>query len=415
MVGWFPASLSADARRLLATRALRGFADGAVSVILPSYLAVVGFTSFRIGAIVFGTLLGSAALTLWVGLASNRVGQRVVLLAASGLMLLTGIGFFACTGFWPLFVVAVIGTMNPSAGDVSLFLPSEQTALADAVEVRDLTAVFGLYNVAGAFAGALGALASGLPVLVARHTGWSLATAERGAFLGYSMIAFSVALIYTRLRTGRRPHPAARRASPLTKSRRIAIRLSVLFSLDAFGGGFVVQALLALWLFHRFDLKVATVGVFFFAAGLLGALSQLMSSSIAARIGRIRTMAYTHLPANALLMLAAVMPGPRSALACLLIRAAMSSMDVPARQSYVMAVVAPEERAAAASVTNVPRSLAAAFAPLPAGAMLEASNFGWPLICAGALKIAYDLLLLMMFRSSRPADERPRDGTLGPA
>jgi len=397
------------------TRALRGFADGAVSVILPSYLAAIGFDSFRIGAIVFATLLGSAALTLAVGLVSHRVGQRVVLIGASGLMLLTGIGFFGCTGFWPLFVIAVIGTMNPSAGDVSLFLPAEQTALADAVATRDLTTGFALYNVAGAFAGALGALASGLPATIARHTGWNVAAAERGAFLGYSLIALLVALIYLRLRPRVRPHPGAHRAAPLTKSRRIAIRLSVLFSLDAFGGGFVVQALLALWLFRRFNLQVETAGAFFFAAGLLGALSQLMSSSIAARIGRIRTMAYTHLPSNAFLLLAAVMPGPRSALAFLLMRSAMSSMDVPARQSYVMAVVAPEERAAAASVTNVPRSLAAAFAPLPAGAMIEASTFGWPLICAGGLKIIYDLLLLVMFRSARPADERASGDAPGPA
>jgi predicted MFS family arabinose efflux permease len=337
------------------------------------------------------------------------------LIGASGLMFLTGLGFFACSGFWPLFVVAVVGTMNPSAGDVSLFLPAEQTALADAVDVRDLTTVFGLYNVVGAFGGALGALASGLPGPIARSTGLSLAAAERGAFLGYTLIALGVALIYTRLRSGLRPHRTARRGSPLIKSRWIAIRLSLLFSLDAFGGGFVVQALLALWLFQRFDLRVATVGVFFFAAGLLGALSQLLSSTIAARIGRIRTMAYTHLPANALLMLAPLMPGPQSALACLLIRATMSSMDVPARQSYVMAVVEPEERAAAASVTNVPRSLAAAFGPLPAGAMLETSNFGWPLICAGGLKIAYDLLLLVMFRSATPADERRGDGTSRPS
>jgi predicted MFS family arabinose efflux permease len=255
----------------------------------------------------------------------------------------------------------------------------------------------------------LGALASGLPGQVVRHTRWSLAAAERGAFQGYSLIALCVALIYISLQSGRRPHLMTLRASALTKSRRIAIRLSVLFSLDAFAGGFVVQALLALWLFHRFNLKVETVGVFFFAAGALGALSQLMSSPIAARIGRIRTMAYTHIPANALLMLAAVMPDSSSALACLLLRSAMSSMDVPARQSYVMAVVAPEERAAAASVTNVPRSLAAAFAPLPSGAMLEASSFGWPLLCAGGLKLIYDLLLLLMFQSARPTDERASD------
>jgi len=405
MARWLPETLNADARRLLATRALRGWADGVVSVILPSYLALIGFDSFRIGAIVFGTLLGSAGLTLAVGLASHRVGQRAVLLGASLLMLATGVSFFAWTAFMSLFAIAVVGTMNPSAGDVSLFLPAEQTAMAEAMAPGDLTAGFGLYNVVGAFAGALGALSSGLPGLVARHTGYARVSAERTVFLAYAAIALTVALIYTGLRIGKRPPASAHRAAPLTKSRGIAIRLSLLFSLDALGGGFVVQALLALWLFRRFALNVASVGVFFFIAGLLGSFSQLLSPLIAARIGRIRTMVYTHLPANAFLVLAAVMPTPATALAFLLLRSAMSSMDVPARQSYVMAVVPPEERAPAASVTNVPRSLAAAFAPLPAGAMLSASTFGWPLICAGGLKIAYDLLLFIMFGSTRPSDE----------
>jgi len=401
---WLPANASADARLLLITRALRGFADGAVSVILPSYLVAIGFDSFAIGVIVFGTLFGSAALTLGVGLASGRFAPRRVLIAASGLMFLTGIGFFSVTGFWPLFLIAVVGTMNPSAGDVSLFLPAEQTALADAVAPLDLTAMFSIYNVGGAMAGAIGSLASGLPALIAGHAGRPIATAERAVFLVYALVALIVAALYRRMRAPAHSHQI-RPPAPLTKSRRIVIQLSLLFSLDSFGGGFVVQSLLALWLFHRFNLDVAAAGTFFFVAGLLGAIAQLISSPIAARIGRIRTMVFTHLPANAFLLIAALMPGPKSAFACLLLRSLMSSMDVPARQSYVMAVVAPEERAAAASVTNVPRSLASAFAALPAGAMLAASNFGWPLICAGGLKILYDLLLLVQFRSTRPADE----------
>ena len=401
---WLPANASADARLLLITRALRGFADGAVSVILPSYLVAIGFDSFAIGVIVFGTLFGSAALTLGVGLASGRFAPRRVLIAASGLMFLTGIGFFSVTGFWPLFLIAVVGTMNPSAGDVSLFLPAEQTALADAVAPLDLTAMFSIYNVGGALAGAIGSLASGLPALIAGHAGRPIATAERAVFLVYALVALIVAALYRRMRAPAHSHQT-RPPAPLTKSRRIVIQLSLLFSLDSFGGGFVVQSLLALWLFHRFNLDVAAAGTFFFVAGLLGAIAQLISSPIAARIGRIRTMVFTHLPANSFLLIAALMPGPKSAFACLLLRSLMSSMDVPARQSYVMAVVAPEERAAAASVTNVPRSLASAFAALPAGAMLAASNFGWPLICAGGLKILYDLLLLVQFRSTRPADE----------
>jgi MFS family permease len=407
---WLPASASANAKLLLITRAARGFADGAVSVILPSYLTAIGFNSFAIGAIVFGTLLGSAALTLAVGLAGQRIAYRRVLIAASALMFLTGIGFFTATGFWPLFIVAIIGTLNPSAGDVSLFLPAEQTALADSVEIRDLTAVFSIYNVAGAIAGAIGSLASSLPGLLARFFGASTLITERAAFLGYSSVGLMVALIYTRLRPPALAHDPIKRAAPLARSRRIVLGLSALFSLDSFGGGFVVQSLLALWLFRRFNLDLQTAGLFFFAANLLGALSQLMSSPIAARIGRIRAMVYTHLPANAFLIVAALMPDAKSAFAFLLMRSAIASMDVPARQSYVMAIVPPEERAAAASVTNVPRSLATAFAPLPAGALLDRSSFGWPLICAGGLKIIYDLLLLLTFKSVPPPDEMARGG-----
>jgi predicted MFS family arabinose efflux permease len=185
----------------------------------------------------------------------------------------------------------------------------------------------------------------------------------------------------------------------------IVVHLATLFSLDAFGGGFVIQSLLALWLFRRFNMSIRAAGVFFFAAGLLGSLSQFVSVALAARIGRIRTMVYTHVPSNAFLILAAMMPSAKLTLVFLLLRSSLSQMDVPVRQAYVMAVVPPEERAAAASVTNVPRSLAAALAPIPAGMMLDASSSGWPLICAGALKVLYDFFLLLQFRSVKPADE----------
>jgi MFS family permease len=404
---WFPRSASADSRRLLVTRAMRGFADGAVSVILPSYLLAIGFSSAQVGAIVFGTLLGSAALTLWVGLVSHRLGRRPVLLAATALMLLTGIGFFAARTFWTLFIVAVVGTLNPSAGDVSLFLPLEQASLAETVEARELTAIFALYNVAGATAGALGALASGLPTAIGPRLGWSAAGAQRLAFVLYSVIALLAAAFYRRLTPAVETDPQPAHRKPLERSRAVVVRLSVLFSLDSFGGGFVVQSLLALWLFRRFDMSVATAGSFFFFAGLLGAFSQFVSSALAARFGRINTMVFTHLPSNAFLIAAALMPNVQLTIACLLGRALLSSMDIPARQSYVMAVVPPEERAAAASVTNVPRSLASAFSPLPAGVMLDYTTFGWPLVCGGVAKVLYDLLLLAQFRAVRPPDEQP--------
>jgi MFS family permease len=400
-----PPSATRDAERLLTSRALRGFADGAVSVLLPSYLTAIGFGSTQIGAVVFATLLGSAALTLWVGLLSHRLGKRQLLLAAAALMFLTGFGFAFVTSFVALLIVAFVGTLNPSAGDVSLFLPVEQSALAETVATTDLTAMFAIYNVAGALAGALGALASGLPVALAPRLGSTPAGAQRVGFFVYSAIALLAAIVYFTLSKAVESEPPPADFKPLATSRSIVIRLSALFSLDAFGGGFVVQSLLALWLFKRFNMSVAAAGTFFFVAGLLGSFSQFISARLAARFGRINTMVFTHIPASAFLILAAFMPNAKLAILFLLLRASVSSMDVPARQSYVMAVVPPEERAAAAGVTNVPRSLASAFSPLPAGILLDFSTFGWPLICAGACKIAYDILLLVQFRAHRPPDE----------
>jgi MFS family permease len=402
---WLPPSASADSKRLLLTRALRGFADGAVSVLLPGYLSALGFSSFQIAAIIFATLTGSAALTLWIGFAANRIGRRQVLLAACALMFATGAGFTLVTAFWPLFVVAFVGTLNPSAGDVSLFLPVEQSALAETVKTRDLTAIFSRYNVAGAFAGALGALASGLPALLAGRFNLDRAATLRLGFVAYSLTAIAAALVYRQLTLAVETAPPAEAAAPLAKARKIVLQLSALFSLDSLGGGFVVQSLLALWLFRRFDMSIAAAGSFFFVAGLLGAASQLASSWLAARIGRIYTMVFTHVPANLFMVIAAFMPNLHLTLLFLLLRFALSSMDVPARQSLVMALVPAEERAAAASVTNVPRSLATALAPLPSGALLDYSTFGWPLVCAGLLKITYDVLLLAQFRAVRPADE----------
>jgi MFS family permease len=388
-----PGGASRDARLLLATRALRGFADGLVSVLLASYLTGLGFTPVQVGAVVTGTLLGSAAVTLGTGLASHRLGRKRVLLGASVLMLATGIGFAGATTFWPVLVIAVAGTLNPSAGDVSLFLPTEQAVLAEVAPAEDRTLLFAWYNLAGTFAGALGALASGL------FAGGP--AVQRAGFLIYALVAVAAGILYRTLGPAvEAQHAQPRRA--LDRSRRIVLHLAALFSLDSAGGGFVVQSLLALWLYRRFDLSMQLAGAFFFVAGLFAALSQLLSSRLAARIGLIPTMVYTHLPANLLLIAAGIVPSAPVALSLLLLRMILSSMDVPARQSFVMAVVPPEERAAASSVTNVPRSLAAALTPLLAGYLLSRTSFGWPLICGGALKALYDLLLLVQFRAVKP-------------
>jgi predicted MFS family arabinose efflux permease len=289
---------------------------------------------------------------------------------------------------------------------VSLFLPLEQTAISQTVGTRDLTSIFAIYNVGGALGGAFGALASGLPTIIGPRLGIDAVAAQRSGFIAYTLLALMILLTYQSLSHAIEPTPVEKKAARLAKSRSIVMRLSALFSLDSFGGGFTIQSLLALWMFRRFNMSIQAAGTFFFVAGLLGSFSQFISSRMAARFGRINTMVFTHLPANAFLILAALMPNVSLAIACLLIRASMQSMDIPARQSYVMAVVPPEERTAAASVTNVPRSLASAVSPIPAGMMLDATPFGWPLICAGACKIAYDLLLLMQFRAHRPEDER---------
>lgn len=395
---WLPPGAGPDAARLVAARSIRGAADGLVSVLLPAYLTLLGFGAVEVGAIATATLLGSAALTLAVGLLAHRVPARRILLAACALMAATGVGFAGLSAFWPLLVVAAVGTLNPTAGDVSVFLPVEQSLLATSVDAEQRTSLYARYNVAAAVAAALGALASALPAPLARLAGVPELTAMRAVFLLYALVALGVALCYRGLEPPAGAPIADAPRAPLARSRGVVLRLSALFTLDSFGGGFVVQSLLALWLFQRFDFSIAAAAQFFFVATLLSGASQLLSPVLAMRIGLVRTMVYTHVPANAFLMLAALMPTASLAITFLLLRMALSSMDVPARQAFVMAVVPPEERAAAASVTNVPRSLGGGLAPLLAGWLLSQTSFGWPLLLGGALKIVYDLLLLALFR-----------------
>lgn len=389
-------------RRLLLARSLRGAIDGLVSVLLAAYLARLGFSTLQIGAIVTGTLLGSAALTMAAGLLSPRLSLRRVLLGASGLMVLTGVGFAAGGSFWLLLAIAVVGTLNPSSGDVSVFLPVEQALLARVTGAAERAGWFARYNLSGTGGAALGALFAGVPAQLAAMTGVAVLAAERGVFLVYAGVGVAMWAIYRSL-----PQASGEGGggAPLAQSRSAVFRLAALFSLDSFGGGFAVQSLLVLWLQQRFGLSLAVLGPVFFASGLLSAASQLVSAKLVGGIGHVRTMVFTHLPANGFLILAGMAPTAEIAIGCLLARAAMSQMDVPARQAFVMSIVPAEERAAAASVTNVPRSLASAIAPLLAGLLLQHSTFGWPLICGGVIKSVYDLLLLAQFRDHAMADE----------
>jgi len=396
---------SPDAARLLRTRGLRALVDGLVAVVLPTYLLARGLTPTQVGAVITATLLGSAAVTLTIALRGGRRDRVHLLQLMSVLMIVTGLAFGMVAAFGALLVVAAIGTINPSFGDVSAFLPIEQALLPDTVPPGRRTHVFARYSLVASLAGAVGALAAGVPEWIADHTDLSPLDAERGVFAFYALVGVVLLLSYRRLA----PRPTilveGLGRSGLGRSKAIVLRLSALFSVDAFGGGFVVQSILVLWLALRHHLSTATAGAVFFWSGLLTASSALLAPRIARRIGLIRTMVFTHVPANLLLISAALMPSAGPAVACLLARSLLSQMDVPARSSYVMAVVDVEERTAAAAITNVPRSLASALPPLAAGWMLQHSSFGWPLIIGGILKIAYDLTLLAMFRDIRPPEE----------
>jgi MFS family permease len=397
-----------DQSLVLWCRGLRAFGDGYVAILLPVYLAERGFGAFAVGAVSTATLLGSALLTLALGMVAHRIPRRLALLWASLLMAGTGLGFAIAHGLWPLLVIAFVGTLNPSGGDVSVFLPLEHTVLAQSAPGTERTGVFARYAFVGSVVGAVGTVSAGA-------VDW-LGPALGRAFVVDAMFALDGALGFAALLLYRRLSPMieARGDEPpsaLGPSRHRVYALAALFSVDAFGGGLVLNSLLALWLYERFGIDVATTGAIFFVTGLCSAASYFAAVPLARRFGLVNTMVFTHLPSNVLLALVPFAPNAWGAFGLLASRSLLSQMDVPTRSSYVMAVVRPEERPAAASVTSVPRSLASSAAPLLSGWLLALGPFGWPLLAAGVLKGAYDLMLLAAFARVRaPEEERPIRG-----
>jgi len=392
---------------VLAARGVRAVADGFVSLTLPLYLLALGYTPLQVGLISTSTLLGSAALSLVVGVYATRIGYRHALLGAALLMIATGIAFTRVRDFWPLLVVAFVGTLNPSSGDVSVFLPLEHAVLSDAASAERRTGIFARYSLVGAVGGALGALLAGVPQLM---TGSALHVPSvvglQAMFLLYALLGFAAWTLYRRLPFRADDAGKASREAPLRESRGIVLTLAGLFSVDAFAGGLIVQSMLSLWLVQRFALTPAELGALFFGTSLLAGASYVIAAPLARRFGLINTMVFTHIPSSIALMAIPFVNDVSIAVALLLVRSALSQMDVPTRSSYVMAVVTPAERPAAASATAVPRSLAAAGSPLLTGFLLTLSPFGWPLVMAGAIKIVYDVTLLMLFRNVRPPEER---------
>ena len=398
--------MSSAVRRVLAAKGLRAFGDGYVSLLLPLYLLELGYSPLQVGVLATVTLLGSGVLTLAVGLHAYRFHYRAILLAAAALMAATGLGFAFVSDFWPLLAIALVGTLNPSSGDVSVFLPLEHAVLSRVVEDRDRTATFARYSLVGSLVAAFGSLAAGLPAILSAEWGISSRVAMQAMFMAYAVLGVGTALIYRGL-PAELGGTARQAPAPLTRSRSRVYTLAALFSLDAFGGGLVVQSMVALWLYQRHGLTPATTATIFFVTGILSAISFLVAVRIAERIGLVNTMVFTHIPANLCLVAVPFVDSLGIVMALLFIRSALSQMDVPTRSSYVMAIVLPEERPAAASITSVPRSLASAASPVLAGYLLGVSAFGWPLVAAGALKIAYDLMLLAAFRKIRPPEESP--------
>jgi MFS family permease len=387
---------------LYVARGLRGFGDGFAIIILPAYLFALGFNSAVVGFIATASLLGTALLTLGIGLIGPRYDLRNLLLAGAALMTATGLAFPNVENLILIGLIAFVGTINPSTGDLGVLVPIEHAMLAQGAADTDRTKTFARYSLIGALSMATGSLAAAAPDLLG-SVGIDRMAAFRLMFYGYAALGAVSALLYKRL-----PHAHMQErkpSAPLGPSRGMVYKLAALFSLDAFAGGFTVQSLLAVWLFERFDLTLSTAGVFFFWTSVAAAFSFPVAAWLAARIGLINTMVYTHIPSSLMLIVAAFSPNLYVALGLLLLRAALSQMDVPTRTSYVMAVVTPAERTAAASVTAVPRSLASAISPAMSGILLTFPFAGLPLVLCGTIKIVYDVALLFTFRHVKPPEE----------
>ena len=399
-----PMSEKPDIFYLYAARAARGFGDGFAAIILPAYLSELGFSPFQIGLVATAALLGSAVLTLAIGFVAPRYDSRTLLLGCAGLTIATGIAFPSTQIFVFIVLIAFIGTMNPTIGDIGVHVPLEHASLARGVSDDDRTLTFARYSLIGALSASAGALSAAAPDLMV-SAGIDKLGAFKIMFYVYAALGVLAGIFYSRL-----PHAKAQTQAPQTRalgpSRGTVYKLAALFSLDAFAGGFTVQSLMALWLFERFDLSLAAASGFFFWSNVLAAFSLPVAARLARRIGLINTMVFTHIPSSICLIVAAFSSNLTVVLALLLLRAATSSMDVPTRTSFVMAVVTPSERTAAASVTAVPRSLASSISPALSGALLSSPWIGLPLVLCGVLKIVYDLALLVSFRHMKPPEER---------
>jgi MFS family permease len=405
---------TADGYILFGTRLIRMFAYGFLSVVLALYLAQLGLSEGLIGLLLSLALIGDAAISLWMTTRADRFGRRRILILGAGLMLFAAVLFALTDKVVLLLIAAIIGVISPSGYEVGPFLPVEQAALSQIVPDERRTQVFAWYNLVGSFATAAGALSGGSLTQLLQQAGVIPINSYRAVVVLYGVMGVLLAALFTQLSPEVEVvHPADPQTPTrlgLHRSRSVVLKLSTLFGLDAFAGGFVIQSLVAYWFHVRFGVEPATLGGIFFGANILAGISALAAAWVAARIGLVNTMVFTHLPSNILLMLVPLMPNLSSAIVVLFARFAISQMDVPPRQSYTMAVVALDERSAAAGVTGIARSIGSAISPAIAGAFLSNPMLlGTPFFLAGGLKVIYDILL---YRSFREIKEREQDDAL---
>ena len=409
--------LAPDARLLFGTRILRMFAYGLLSVILVLYCSEAGLSTRQIGALLTLTLLGDTVISLWMTTSADRAGRRTMLIAGAILMIFAGVTFALTRSFVVLLIAGIVGVISPGGTEVGPFLSIEQAALSQTLSAQKRIGVFAWYNLVGSFATALGSLSGGGLAQCLRWFGWPPLASYRVIVIAYGAMGFLLVMLFSRLSSaieaegpmGQRA--AVKRLLGLHESKGVVFKLSGLFMIDSFAGGFVMQSLLAYWFHVKFGLDPGLLGGIFFGANIFAGISALLATRIASRIGLINTMVFTHLPSNVLLILVPLMPNATLAITVLLLRFAISQMDVPTRQAYTMAVVHPDERSAAAGVTGVARTIGAAVSPAIAGPLLaSASLMSIPLFLAGGLKIAYDLLLYRSFKSSTSLEDHGEPG-----
>ena len=396
--------LTRDGWLLFATRCLRMFAFGLLSIVLVLYLAEVGLKGWEIGLLLSLTLAGDTLISLWLTTTADRFGRQRILIVGAILMMLSGIVFLSTNSFLLLLIAATLGVISPSGNEIGPFLSVEQAALSHIIPDESRTTVFAWYNLVGSFSTALGALAGGWIANISARFGMIGASAFHPVLLAYASIGLAMIFGFVLLSGAIEPTVEDKPLAPknsilgLHESKKTVLKLSLLFALDALGGGFVIQSVIAYWFYLRFQLDPALLGTIFLFANLLAGISALGAGWLARRIGLINTMVFTHLPSNLFLILVPLMPDLNWAIGLLLLRFSISQMDVPARQAYTMAVVRPDERSAAAGVTAVARSVGASISPMLATILVGTA--GWmslPFFLAGGLKIVYDLLLYRAF------------------